>query len=77
MIVMDSKSQFIVDIITKVAEQKITLGNAAKILNKSKRTIERYLQRYHYAGIRFVIHKIKVNLLQIKSLILLKKEFSN
>jgi hypothetical protein len=31
MIVMDSKAQLTVDIITKVAEQKITTYNAAKI----------------------------------------------
>ena len=54
---MDSKAQLTVDIIAKVAERKITLNNAAKILNKSKRTIERYLQRYQTIGIQFVIHK--------------------
>ena len=46
MIVMDSKAQFAVDIIAKVAEGKITTCNAAKLLNKSRRTIERYLQQY-------------------------------
>ncbi|WP_154661399.1 hypothetical protein [Budvicia aquatica] len=30
----------------KVAERKITIANAAKLLNKSRRTIERYLQLY-------------------------------
>ncbi|MCD6027592.1 MAG: transposase ISTde1 [Solimicrobium sp.] len=57
MIVMDSYAQLTVDIITKVAEGKITPCNAAKILNKSRRTIERYLQHYQAIGIQFVVHK--------------------
>lgn len=57
MIVMDSKAQLTVDIIAKVAEGKITIVNAAKLLNKSSRTIERYLQKYHKVGIQFVIHR--------------------
>ena len=52
MIVMDSQAQLTVDIITKVAECKITIANAAKLLNKSRRTIERYLQQYHKIGIQ-------------------------
>ena len=51
MIVMNSKDQFTVDIITKVAEKKITIRNAAKLLNKSRRTIERYLQQYYVLGV--------------------------
>lgn len=54
---MNSKSQLTVDIITKVAEGKITICNAAKLINKSKRTIERYLQRYQAIGIQFIVHK--------------------
>src|SRR6266516_1781750 len=57
MIVMNSKAQFTVDIITKVAEKKITIRNAAKLLNKSRRTIERYLQQYYAIGIQFIVHK--------------------
>lgn len=57
MIVMNSKAQFTVDIITKVAEKKITIRNASKLLNKSRRTIERYLQRYYAIGIQFIVHK--------------------
>lgn len=38
MIVMDSKSQLTVDIIAKVAEGKIDIVNAGKVLNKSRRT---------------------------------------
>src|SRR6185437_14727844 len=57
MIVMNSKDQFTVDIITKVAEKKITIRNAAKLLNKSRRTIERYLQHYYALGIQFIVHK--------------------
>lgn len=54
---MDSKSQLTVDIIAKVADGKIDIVNAAKLLNKSRRTIERYLQRYREEGIRFVVHR--------------------
>jgi transposase len=57
MIVMDTHAQLIVDVITKVAEHKISICNAAKILNKSRRTIERYLQQYQIMGIQFVVHK--------------------
>lgn len=53
---MDSKAQLTVDVVVKVAEGKITIVNAAKLLNKSRRTIERYLQRYQKVGIQFVIH---------------------
>ena len=57
MIYMDSKAQLTVDIITKVAERKMITTNAAKLLNKSKRTIERYLQQYRKVGIQFVVHR--------------------
>ena len=57
MIVMDSKSQLTVDIIARVAEGKIDIVNAAKVLNKSRRTIERYLRRYREIGIQFVVHR--------------------
>ena len=56
MIVMNSQSQLIVDVVTKVAEGKISILNASKLLNKSSRTIERYLRRYKKNGIRFVVH---------------------
>jgi len=54
---MDSKSQLTVDIIAKVSEGKIDIVNAAKLLNKSRRTIERYLRRYREIGIQFVVHQ--------------------
>jgi len=57
MIIMDSKTQLTVDVIAKVAQGKMSIINAAKLLNKSRRTIERYLQRYHEIGIQFVIHR--------------------
>ena len=57
MIMIDSKAQLTIDIIAKVAENRITAVNAAKLLNKSKRTIERYLQLYHKNGVQFVVHK--------------------
>ena len=56
MIVMNTQSQLIVDIITKVALGKISITNASKLFNKSRRTIKRYLKRYHTDGIRFVVH---------------------
>lgn len=56
MIILDSKAQLIVDVISKVAQGRIRIVNAAKLLNKSRRTIERYLQRYQEVGIQFVIH---------------------
>jgi predicted DNA-binding transcriptional regulator YafY len=57
MITMDSKAQLTVDIIAKVAQGKITIVNAAKLLNKSRRTIERYLKKYQQVGIQFVVHQ--------------------
>ncbi|ASY79781.1 hypothetical protein BJK05_07120 [Pectobacterium polaris] len=56
MITLNSKAQLTVDVITKMAERKITTANAAKLLNKSRRTIERYLQRYREKGLQFVVH---------------------
>ena len=52
MIVLNSKAQLTVDVITKVAERKITIANATKLLNKSRRTVERYLQRYRSQGLQ-------------------------
>ena len=57
MIKMDSKAQLTVDIVVKVAEGKIDIVNAAKLLNKSRRTIERYLKRYRKVRIQFVVHQ--------------------
>ena len=54
---MDSKAQLTADIIAKVAERKITIVDAAKLLNKSRRTIERYLKKYQKIGIQFVVHQ--------------------
>ena len=56
MIVMDSKAQLSVDIIAKVVEGRITIANAAKLLSKSRRTIERYVKRYQQDGIKFIVH---------------------
>lgn len=36
MIVLNSKAQLTVDVIAKVAERKITIANATKLLNKSR-----------------------------------------
>jgi hypothetical protein len=57
MIAMDSTTQLKIDIITKVAEGKISTCNAVKLLNKSKRTVEIYINQYHKVGIPFSIHK--------------------
>jgi transposase len=57
MIVMDSTAQLKIDIIGKVSEGKISICNAAKLLNKSRRTIERYINDYLENGIQFAIHK--------------------
>jgi len=56
MITMNSKAQLTVDVIAKVAAGKISIANASKLLKKSRRTIERYLQRYRQVGMQFVIH---------------------
>ncbi|MDN3608843.1 ISNCY family transposase [Vibrio ostreicida] len=56
MITMNSKAQLTVDVIAKVAEGKLTITNATKLLSKSRRTVERYLQRYRKVGIQFIIH---------------------
>lgn len=53
---LNSKAQLTVDVIAKVAENKISIANAVKLLNKSRRTVERYLKRYREVGIRFVVH---------------------
>jgi len=57
MIILDSKTQLTVDIIAKIAEGKISILNAAKLLNKSRRTIERYLQKYQKVGVQFIVHQ--------------------
>ncbi len=54
---MDAKAQLTVDVIAKVAQGKISIINASKLLSKSRRTIERYLQQYQKVGIQFVIHR--------------------
>ena len=57
MVFMDAKTQLKVDIIAKVSEGKISLKNAAKLLNKSRRSIERYLSSYRKSGLIFAVHK--------------------
>ncbi len=56
MIMMNSKAQLAVDVIAKVAEGRLTIANATKLLNKSRRTIERYLHRYRKVGVQFIVH---------------------
>lgn len=59
MIVMDAKNQLKFDVIVKVCNGKISISDAARLLNKSKRTIERYQVSYKKDGILFVSHKNK------------------
>ena len=54
---MDSKAQLTVDVISKVSQGKMSVINATKLLNKSRRTIERYLHRYQQVGIQFIVHR--------------------
>ena len=54
---MDSQTQLKVDIIAKVTHGDLTVSDAQKLLGKSQRTVERYVQRYGKEGIQFVIHK--------------------
>ncbi len=50
MLTLNSKAQL------TVAGHKITIASAAKLLNKSRRTIERCLQGYRDKGLQFVVH---------------------
>ena len=76
MIVLNSKAQLTVDVIAKVAERKITIANATKLLNKSRRTVERYLQRYRSQGLHFVVHGNSGSEPVIKRLIGLSSKFN-
>ena len=51
------RAQLTVDVVTKVVQGKISINNAIKLLNKSRRTIERYLQKYQQVGIQFIVHR--------------------
>jgi transposase len=83
MIMIDSKDQLTIDIITKVSQGKITISNAVQLLNRSRRTIERYLHQYKKLGIQFIVHgntgkkpinKIN-NKLKLKVQSLIKKKY--
>lgn len=45
-----------VDIISKVLDDKITVGSANQLLQKSGRTVEHYLSFYRKEGIWFAVH---------------------
>ena len=77
MFYIDSKSHFIVDIISKVLDGKITIDSATQLLKKSRRTVERYLSRYRKAKIRFVVHDNKGRVSANKIPETLKKEVQN
>ncbi len=53
---MDSKTQLIVDIIAKVTQGNISIHNAGKLLNRSRRTIERYVAKHQKLGVKFIVH---------------------
>ena len=74
---MDSKSQFTIDIISKVLDGKITINSATQLLQKSRRTVERYLGRYRKEVIRFVIHSNTGRAPSTKSLSHSSKEGQN
>ncbi len=57
MIVLDSKKQLTVDIISKVNDGRISTIHAQKLLGISKRTIERYLKKFRKEGVVFIVHK--------------------
>lgn len=70
MIIMDSKQQITVDIISKVTEGRMSICSAMQLLQKSRRTIERYLQQYKVQGLKFILHgnsgKAPINKLSTK-----------
>jgi transposase len=67
---MDSRSQLTVDVIAKVTQGRISIHSASKLLNKSRRTIERYLHRYRLVKAYALLSMaIKVVSLSIKPLI--------
>ncbi len=53
---MNSYNQLKLDVISKVSINKISIKDASQILNKSHRTIERYLAKYHRYGAGFLKH---------------------
>lgn len=54
---LNSKEQLKLDVIAKVIQQKLTIRSAQKILDKSERTIHRYIQDFNERGPLFVKHK--------------------
>ena len=74
MIVMDSIAQLTLDIIAKVVESGITIANAAKLLSKSRRTIERYVKRYRKSVFNLLCMVTVVSHRQIKHQRRLKKQ---
>ena len=67
MIIMDAKTQFKVDIISKVYDGRVSIKDASK-LGKSRRTIERYLKSYKERVLNLLFIKIKIEFHQIKYL---------
>jgi len=54
MIVIDSFAQLKLDTMIKVFDGRMTINNAAKILNRSRGAVERYVSRYRVQDIKFV-----------------------
>ncbi len=57
MIRITSYDQLKMDTISKVCDGKITIPNASKLLNRSIRTIERYLRLHKEKGSLHLLHK--------------------
>lgn len=66
MITLNSKAQLTFDIIVKVAERKITISNATKLLSKSRRTINAITSVIEKRGCSLLFMVIQVESPRIK-----------
>lgn len=57
MFTLNSKEQLKLDVVSRVAQEKISFQNALKILDCSESTLFRYLRSYKNNGVLFVKHK--------------------
>ena len=76
MIVLNSKAQLTVDVIAKVAERKITIANATKLLNKSRRTVNVIYSVTEAKGYSSLFTEIQAASQLIKRLTGLSSKFS-
>jgi len=75
MIIMSAKNELKADCLQKISMRKMTIADGCVILNKSYRTIERYLSQYKKRGISSVIHGNKGRIPSNKSPSELKNRF--